>query len=111
MACGVPSVLAPDLMDNTEEKYWHCFWKRQPETPKELDQAIAVLHTQELLCHRYAGTDPEILRRLPRECCDYFSPPPFVPAMFSSDGPPFRFALLESNRGIFWRKIFRREKA
>jgi hypothetical protein len=110
MACGVPHVLAPELMDWTEEKYWHCFWKRQPETPKELDKAIAVLHSQELGCHRYAGTDPGILLRLPRECCDHFSPQPFVPAKFSSDGSPFRFALMESKSSLgqrLWRKIFR----
>jgi hypothetical protein len=83
-------------------------------TPKELDQAIAVLLTQELGCHRYTGTDPEILRRLPPECCDYFLPQPFVPATFSSDGPPFRFALLESSDSIidrFWKKIYGSDKA
>jgi hypothetical protein len=114
MACGVPHVLAPELMDCTDEKYWHCFWKRQPVTPKELDQAIAVLLTQELGCHKYTGTDPEILRRLPPECCDYFLPQPFVSATFSSDGPPFRFALLESSDSIidrFWKKIYGRDKA
>jgi hypothetical protein len=110
MSCGVPHVLAPGLMDHTDEKSWHCFWKRQPETQNEFDQAIAVLNAQELGCHRYAGDDPKVLQRLPRECCDVFSPPPFVSTGFSTEGPPIRFALMGSRSGLverFWRKIFR----
>ena len=63
LACGVPQVVAPDLVGWTGEKIPHCCWKKQPETQEELERAIAVLETQELECHRYAGTDPAILRR------------------------------------------------
>src|SRR5215468_13393 len=71
LACGVPHVLAPDLVGWTGEKIPHCFWKKQPETPAELERAIAVLEAYELECHRYAGTDPAILDRVLSTYCDY----------------------------------------
>jgi hypothetical protein len=43
---------------------------KQPETPEELTRAVAVLETQELGCHRYAGSDPEILKRIAPVNCD-----------------------------------------
>jgi hypothetical protein len=73
MACGVPESIAPDLIGRTEEEVWHCYWKKQPKTDEEIKQAIDILHSQELGCHRYAGRDSKILKRLPRECCDAFS--------------------------------------
>src|ERR1700679_4298191 len=42
----------------------------------ELERAIAVPETQELGCHRYAGTDPAILDRILSTCCDYPAQPP-----------------------------------
>src|SRR5258708_1184507 len=71
LACGVPHVVAPDLVGWTDEKFPHCFWKKQPGTPAELERAITVLEVQELECHRYAGTDPAILDRVLSVYCDY----------------------------------------
>ena len=73
-ACGVPHVVAPDLMAWADDNRNHCIWKRQPQTPQELDQAVAVLESQELGCHRYAGDDPAILKRIPAEYCDTLLP-------------------------------------
>jgi hypothetical protein len=71
ITCGVPHTVAPDLMGWADEKTSHCIWKKQPETRGELDQAIRVLEVQELGCHRYAGNDPAILKRISPEQCDY----------------------------------------
>jgi hypothetical protein len=71
LACGVPHVVAPDLVGWTGEKIPHCCWKKQPETKAELERAIAVLEAQEFGCHRYAGTDPAILDRVLSTYCDY----------------------------------------
>jgi hypothetical protein len=79
LACGVPQVVAPNLVGWTGEKIPHCFWKKQPETPAELERAIAVLEAQELECPRYAGTDPTILKRVLSSYCDYPMQPPSVP--------------------------------
>ncbi len=94
-ACGVPEVIAPDLVEHTAERYWHCYWKKQPETSEELDRAIEILHTQELGCHRYGGTDPAIIERLPAECCDAVSAPRLGRTWNLSGGPEIRFALLD----------------
>lgn len=59
MVC-VPHHLAPELMAWTEDGY-HCFWKKQPERPEEMEHAIRVLEQQEAGCHRYAGNDPQVL--------------------------------------------------
>src|SRR5215469_65016 len=63
LACGVPQVVAPDLVGWTGEEIPHCFWKKQPETEAEFERAVGVLEAQELECHRYAGADPAILDR------------------------------------------------
>jgi len=67
-------VVAPDLIGWTDDKRSHCFWKKQPKTQAEIEQAIRVLESQELDCHRYAGTDPAILEKAPKSCCDYAPP-------------------------------------
>lgn len=74
MACGVPQAVAPDLVGWTDESTTFCYWIKQPHTADEIDRAVRVLNSQELGCHRYSGTDPQILRRLDPEDCDYFRP-------------------------------------
>jgi hypothetical protein len=74
-SCGVPQAIAPELVGwKSTEPFLGCYWKKQPETAAEFDRAIKILHTQELDCHRYSGSDPAILSRLPAECCDYVRP-------------------------------------
>lgn len=46
--CGAPHVVAPDLIGWAEKtRYDHCIWKKQPETPAELDQAFAAFDASE----------------------------------------------------------------
>lgn len=107
LACGVPQALAPELVGWTDEHYAHCFWKKQPETSAEIEQAIKVLKSQELGCHRYAGTDRSILERLASEgCCDHpletksiFRPEPPIDTHPRPPAPP------ESGIG-FWQKFW-----
>lgn len=101
LACGVPHVVAPDLVGWTDEKLSHCYWKKQPETPAELERAIGVLEAQELGCHRYAGTDPAILGRLASADCDYPKQSPSV--LQQTDPAPPHFALLDDRIGLFTR--------
>ncbi len=101
LSCGVPHVVAPDLMGWTEGEGSHCIWRKQPETPKEIDQAIAVLDTQELGCHRYAGSNPAILERISAEHCDNPSHPHRAtqPKPHLGDGA-IRFTLLDERNGF-----------
>jgi hypothetical protein len=73
--CGVSEKVAPDLIGGSAQEGKHCYWKKQPETPDEIDRAIEVLASQELGCHRYAGVDPKILSRIASEDCDCLVPP------------------------------------
>ena len=106
LVCGVPHVVAPDLVGWTGEKIPHCFWKKQPETKAELERAIAVLEAQELECHRYAGTDPEILNRVSPTYCDYPVQSQTVVEPAAPQSP--HFALLDDRPSLFariWRTV------
>src|SRR5262245_53212353 len=72
VSCGVPQTVAPTLVGWREVPgLTECYWIRQPRTSDELEQAIRIIHEQELGCHRYAGTDPKVVRRLPAAQCDF----------------------------------------
>ncbi len=84
IACCLPEGEAPDLIGYHEEDGPNegCFFKKQPETPEELDRAIRAMFVNCVETLRYAGKDPAILRRL-REMgresqCDYPLPEPSV---------------------------------
>ena len=64
LSCGLPHAVASDLIGWIDENQSHCYWKKQPETPAEIKQALAVLNGQELDCHRYAGRDPAMMKRI-----------------------------------------------
>ncbi len=73
--CGDPHVVAPDMIGWAEDggdAYLHCVWKKQPETPEELDQAIAAFNASCVSAYRYAGSDPAILNRLGPDVCDHY---------------------------------------
>lgn len=109
LARGVPHTLAPDLVGWTDEKLRHCFWKKQPETPAELERAIEVLEAQELGCHRYAGTDQAILKRISPTDCDYPTQSPGESPVETDTRPSApHFALLDDRPGLLtkaWRAI------
>jgi len=68
--------VAPDLIGWLDGDTSHCIWKRQPESADEIDQAIHVFAASCVGCHRYAGDDPEIIKRIGWNYCD--APQPFV---------------------------------
>ena len=74
--CLVPFSEAPTLFGACQgpRGYQHCYVKRQPETPPELDQMVSAICCAELECIRYRGTDKIILERLvaagARAICD-----------------------------------------
>jgi hypothetical protein len=75
MLCGVPDSLAPELFGGTDD---HCYVKRQPDTPDEIDAMVHVMVSQDLVCIRYAGSDETLLRRLAEngetDQCDVTAP-------------------------------------
>ncbi|MDQ2800503.1 MAG: ferredoxin [Armatimonadota bacterium] len=79
--CCLPEAEAPELIGVEYEGDYltnGCFFKKQPETPEELDQAIDAMSVNCVATLRYGGEDLAILRRLNelglRSQCDYPSP-------------------------------------
>jgi hypothetical protein len=62
VSCQAPYHEAPDLIAHDEEDL-HCYFRRQPETPEEVERAIRTCWVSCVDCLRYSGNDPEILRR------------------------------------------------
>lgn len=108
-SCGVPQVVAPDLVGWVEEPLNHCFWKKQPESPGELERAFKIFDGQELGCHRYAGSDPEIQKRVGYDQCDN----PLSRNPFSSEywGGRVRSAADHSERPSLLSRVFRRNRS
>ena len=64
MACGVPHVMAPDLMaweHTPNDPHVHCYFKKQPTDPWELKQAVEAINGSCCGALCYAGSDREIL--------------------------------------------------
>jgi hypothetical protein len=66
MACTAPENEAPDLIgfDAAAVGGYHCYFKRQPQEPEELDRAIKAVWAGCCAAVRYSGTDPAIIRKL-----------------------------------------------
>lgn len=57
--------MAPDLMAwDIRKDYQHCYFKKQPETAFELIQAVRAVDISCCGALRYAGDNPEALRKL-----------------------------------------------
>ncbi len=64
IACDAPYSEAPDLMGHDDEKLgYHCHFKKQPETPEEVERAVMACVVSCVRAVRYAGDDPAILER------------------------------------------------
>ncbi len=75
ITCQTPCHEAPDLMAHNEDGvYPHCYFKRQPEAPVEVERAVMACVVSCVNAVRYAGEDPKILKRLEelrcKESCD-----------------------------------------
>lgn len=62
--CEVSFAEAPDLFGTAQDPYPHCYVKRQPDAPAELDQMVRTIRCAELRCIRYRGSDRLIQLRL-----------------------------------------------
>lgn len=59
--CGIPEAIAPEIFQTGEN---HCFVKRQPCSPDEVDRTIRAMWSGEVDCIRYRGRDAAMLERL-----------------------------------------------
>ena len=70
ISCTAPEHEAPDLMAHDTGKYHHCYFKRQPQTPEEIERAILAVFVGCCGAVRYRGTDPQIIAVLGKDVCD-----------------------------------------
>jgi hypothetical protein len=69
IACGAPKAAAPGLVvfhidPDGNDRRTHCYFRRQPISPTEVEQAIQAVHVSCCAAVRYGGSDPTILQRL-----------------------------------------------
>ncbi|HEV3384946.1 MAG TPA: hypothetical protein VG097_09020 [Gemmata sp.] len=66
ISCEAPEREAPDLMGHecAERSGYQCYFRRQPNTPEELEQAVWAVVVGCCGAVRYGGTDAVVLRRL-----------------------------------------------
>jgi O-acetyl-ADP-ribose deacetylase (regulator of RNase III) len=68
---------APELMAHDRDGSHPCYFKRQPETPEEVEDAVMACVVSCVRAVRYDGTDPKILQRFremkSEDSCDAFS--------------------------------------
>jgi len=62
ITCGAPRAEAPDIVEHGMDG--HCYFKKQPQTETELDQAINAMMVSCINALRYGGTEEKILKRL-----------------------------------------------
>jgi hypothetical protein len=72
--CCLAHIEAPGLMNDPNAEFRECFFRRQPQTEAEVEQAINAVWVSEMGALRYGGTDQSIIRRLHAmksgHCCD-----------------------------------------
>jgi hypothetical protein len=66
IACEAPEHEAPDLMAHSEgaDSVYHCYFRRQPETPEELEHAIRAVCVSCCDAVQYGGSDPKVFARM-----------------------------------------------
>jgi hypothetical protein len=60
---------APDLLNDPQQPFQECYFRRQPQTPAEIDQAISAISVSEMSALRYGGSDPTIIEKLRAAKC------------------------------------------
>lgn len=64
ITCGAPEHEAPTLIASIDEPAGHCYFKRQPETLEEVEQAIRAIEVSCCGALRYDGDDERIRARV-----------------------------------------------
>ena len=84
MRCCLVHGQAPELLNDPKQDFRQCYFRRQPQTPAEIDAAIRAIQVSETAALRYGGTDQTIIRRLGGGCCDHVLQPE------KRDNPPMQ---------------------
>lgn len=99
LCCMVPEYEAPELMGFDSETM-HCYFKRQPETPEEVEHAIMAVLASDIEGLRYSGNDPHILDKLggAKQLCDIYDANS-APNNEAPDSKCFKQKLIDRTKG------------
>ena len=105
MACTAPTLEAPDLMAHAPNGL-HCYFKRQPTTPEEINQATLAVCVSCCGGVRYAGTDLKMIRLLTElgvpESCDQYLTGATVSEPAEPHEPPTSFKWVILAAVVIW---------
>jgi hypothetical protein len=62
--CCLPHGEAPELLNDRTAPFDECYFRRQPQTPDEVERAVAAMCVSEMCALRYAGNDPSVIAKL-----------------------------------------------
>jgi hypothetical protein len=72
--CCLPHAEAPELLNDPNKDFRQCYFRRQPQTPLEVEHAVEAIWASDIAALRYGGTDQSIIRKLHERgvghCCD-----------------------------------------
>lgn len=94
LSCGVPQAVAPDLFPVMDDRFEHCYVRRQPSSELELGQMLDAIRGAEVGCIHYRGRDPEILAKVKEIEDNHFMNPK----------PPTLGELWKAIRDLIWRR-------
>ena len=75
IVCRAPESVAPDLIGfhrdpSGTDAESHCYFKKQPQTPEEIDRAVKAVWANCCGCYWYAGSDPKVKKKLKEAGCE-----------------------------------------
>ena len=104
LQCCIPHEEAPELLNDCKVEFRECYFRRQPQTPDEVEHAIRAIWVSDLNCIRYGGNDQAIIRRLHElgrdDCCDQ----PLIGEPVARR--PARPATGAASQKSWWRRLF-----
>jgi hypothetical protein len=76
ITCRAPEAVAPDLIGFYEDSTGtsarsHCYFKRQPKSPEEIDRAVKAVLANCCGSYRYAGSNTDINKKLTAANCSF----------------------------------------
>jgi len=71
LSCTIPESEAPTLLASLGDENSDTYFIRQPVTTEEIEQACRAVEVCCVDAIRYGGRDPQIIRRLGPELCDF----------------------------------------
>jgi len=97
ISCGVPEHVAPDLIGHDyyrgdESSYGHCYFKKQPETPGEIERAILAVNSSCCGALLYGGDD----RKIKWQCSNSIAPSTGIHGPISLEPEPAFNKLFQS---------------